>query len=353
MANNSKEPQEQKETDRMLKRSDDIYMRIESFKNSELTNAITFEMAIRNPTLIIRLNRIINFYYKHREKIDFIPENYEYFNTAFEYRFHRRVQQTFHYWFDYIRYIYWIKPQDLLYAKMEEDTAYMLNSHNNFVNTNDISQNRMGSQHHIVDSDSVIFKTSIDYENRQFFEDNENPSKEDILKAIKEHKLNPCLFKRNNTIEVNSSHPKLTVPAVLSKEFNLELNMALPKSELISYIEHIKDSYDNSKNDIKMIAEVLGVDKEDFWFSGADAEGFHKRDRRKIPSERLADLIFIFDCNKNKVKVEDTIDLLDVYWREERKAFPEKFQKKTYQRYLRLAKDFINNKKYQSLLIGQ
>jgi hypothetical protein len=47
-----------------------------------------------------------------------------------------------------------------------------------------------------------------------------------------------------------------------------------------------------------------------------------------------------------------TIDRLNRYWNEERNAFPEKFQIKTYKRYLKLAKEFIEKRQYQSLLIG-
>ena len=70
-------------------------------------------------------------------------------------------------------------------------------------------------------------------------------------------------------------------------------------------------------------------------------------------TEKCADLFFIYDCNMNNLSMDYALDHLNLYWNEERNAFPEQFQNKTYKRYLKLAKDFIQNRKYQSLLIGQ
>ena len=103
MANISKEAREdreQKESDEILKRSDNTYISIESFKNYELSYSTAFEMAIRNPKLLKRLSRIIDFYYNHQDKIDFIPKDKNVFDTDFNYRLHRQAQKIFCYWFE-------------------------------------------------------------------------------------------------------------------------------------------------------------------------------------------------------------------------------------------------------------
>ncbi len=354
MANISKEAREdreQKESDEILKRSDNTYISMESFKNYELSYSTAFEMAIRNPKLLKRLSRIIDFYYNHQDKIDFIPKDKNIFDTDFNYRLHRRAQKIFCYWFEYMQYIYWVKPQDLFYARKRKNTIYMLKSYLGFTKISD--KNRATNHSHSINVEGINFETSIDYKNKDFFENNEKPSNRDILNAIKEYNLDPCLFERHNSIRVDFSRPKLVVPAVFSKNFSMELNMTLPKQELMNYVEYVKDNYDKSKDDIKMITELLGLDKKDRWYYDADSEGIQKKDRRKTASERLADLFFIYDCYSNNLSMDYTVDHLNRYWNEERNAFPEQFQIKTYKRYLKLAKDFIQNRKYQSLLIGK
>ena len=100
-----------------------------------------------------------------------------------------------------------------------------------------------------------------------------------------------------------------------------------------------------------MITELLGLDSRKQWFYDADSVGLKKKDRRKTLAERLADLFFIYDCYANNLSMGYALDKLDQYWNNDRKAFPDRFQEKTYKKYLKLSKDFIHNRKYQSLLI--
>ncbi len=133
----------------------------------------------------------------------------------------------------------------------------------------------------------------------------------------------------------------------------IELNLALPKNELEAYMNKIKEMYDNDKDIIKSGVELLGVELSNAGFLSSDSDQMYKKDRRKTLQEKCTDLFFIYDCNANNLSMDYTIDRLNRYWNEERNAFPEQFQQKTYKNYLKLAKDFIINRKYQSLLVGQ
>lgn len=81
-------------------------------------------------------------------------------------------------------------------------------------------------------------------------------------------------------INVHLSRPKLRFRQ--TKRAVLKLNFALPKEELIAYIEKIKDEYDKDNSLIKSSLELLGKE-------------FEKTKSKKINKSKIADKFFIYD----------------------------------------------------------
>lgn len=354
MANISKKAREdraQKEADEILKRSDDDYLEIEQFKEYEFSWCIAFEMAKRDAELRKDTQRFIKFYKRHKIKIDFIPFSVETFEKDFNYRLHRRAKVIFEYGYDYFAQKYWLIPIDLYYVTQDETALKMAEVYVH--QFHHIEEEMPNERFSLEDEDGIFFESSVNLNNEHFFQDKGIISDEDILEAIADFDIDPSLIESKIKVTENFSRPKLSIPATVNKNVHIELNLALPKNELLAYISKIKNRYDEDKNIIKSAVELLGAELLDAGFLEVDSEQMYKKDRRKTMSEKCADLFFIYDCNTNNLSMDYTLDHLNRYWNEERNAFPEQFQQKTYKRYLKLAKDFIENRKYQSLLIGQ
>jgi len=354
MANLSKEARldrEKKETAEILLRSDDRYLEIEQFKEYEFSWCIAFEMAKRDPDLVEDVQRFIKYYNRWKSYIDFIPFSVETFEESFEYRVHRRAKAVFEYWYDYLAQKYWLAPVDLFHITMDRTALKMAEVYVH--QFHDIQDKMLNERFTFEDEEGVYFESSVNLNNEHFFQDKETVSDEEILEAMQEFDIDPSMIESQIKVMENFARPKLSIPATVNKSVHIELNLALPEKELIAYIGTIKEKYDKDKHIIKSTVELLGAELSDAGFLSSDADQMYKKDRRKTMPEKCADLFFIYDCNTNNLSMDYTLDHLNRYWNEERNAFPEQFQIKTYKRYLKLAKDFIENRKYQSLLIGQ
>lgn len=354
MANLSKEAREdrkQKEASQLYKRSNTSYIEIEAFKEYEFSQCISFEMAIRNPKLKETIERFIDFYKRHKERIKFIPEDISFFEEAFGYRLHRRAQDVFIYWYQYIEQELWLKPIDLYYVIHEEITLEMAEVYMHMAYN--IQEQTANEEFSIESEEGVHFESSVDLKNEHYFKDKDEVSKEDIIEAFKSFDMDASMIESEIKVTENYSRPKLSIPALFNRNVQLELNLALPEAELLSYVRYIKNKYDKDKNIIKSAVELLGGELSAAGFLESGSDKMYKKDRRKTLTEKCADLFFIYDNHSNNLSMDYTLEHLNRYWNEERNAFPEQFQEKTYKLYLKLAKDFIENQKYKSLLIGQ
>ncbi|MDD2697467.1 MAG: hypothetical protein PHF17_01565 [Arcobacteraceae bacterium] len=112
-----------------------------------------------------------------------------------------------------------------------------------------------------------------------------------------------------NIIKQNMT--KLVVDKNLSP---IQLNLNLPKAELIAYLSKIKDNYDNDNSIIKSPLELF---KESF--EAKDDIGLASEDRRKNFKTKLteiADMFFTYDINpfilQRKKALEDEIKVLKI-----------------------------------------
>ena len=354
MANISKEAREdrqRKEAEEILLRSDEAYLEIEQFKEYEFSWCIAFEMAKRDPMLLKDVSRFIRFYKKNNHYIDFIPFSLDTYENSFEYRIHRRAKAIFEFGYDYFAQNHWLSPIDLYYITMDDTALVMAELYMN--QFHDIQQQLTNERFSLEDEEGIMFESSVNLKNEHFFKDKESVSDKEIIDAIEDFDIDPSMIESQRKATENFSRPKLSIPAISNKSIQVELNLALPQNELFAYITHIKEMYDGQKSLLKSSIELLGVGLDAIGLEEIDSADMYKKDRRKTLQEKCTDLFFIYDCNTNNLSMDYTIDRLNRYWNDERNAFPEQFQQKTYKRYLKLSKDFIENRKYQSLLIGQ
>ncbi len=345
----AREDRSRKEAEEVLLRSATEYLEIEQFKEYEFSWCIAFEMAKRDPKLLKEAHRFIAFYKRFKSYIDFIPLSWEEYEKAFEYRLHRRAKAIFGYGYDYFAQEHWLSPIDLYYITDDETALEMAEIYVH--QFRDIQDKQSNERFTLEDEEGILFESSVNLNNEHFFEDNRTVSDEEIVEAIEEFDIDPSLIESQRKATENFSRPKLTIPTLFNKNIDVELNLALPEKELLAYVSYIKEKFDKNRDLVKSPIELLGADLESVGIEEVDTKEVYKRDRRKTMSEKYADLFFIYDCYASGMTADSTIIAINEYWGGER-DFATIFQIKTYRRYLKLARDFIENRKYQSLLIG-
>ncbi len=354
MANLSREAREdrkQKEAVEIMNRSDNEYLEIEQFKEYEFSWCIAFEMAKHNPELLREARRFIEFYKDHQDQIDFIPHSDRSFRKRFKYRLHRRAKAIFENGYNRFAQTYWLAPVDLYHITMDETAKKMAEVYER--QFQDVERQPPGKRFAEKNYDGVLFRSSIVLHDDQLFRDNAPVSDKEIAKNIEDFNTDPILVESRRRAMESFSRPKLSIPDIYNKNVQIELNLSLPKNELLAFVSLVKEKYDEQKEIVKSPIELLGAKLSSAGFEEIDAEQMYKKDRRKTLPEKCADMFFIYDCYVNNLSMGYTIDGLNRYWIEERKAFPDKFQIKTYKLYLRTAQKFINKRKYRSFLMGQ
>ena len=351
LSKEAKAEREAKEKAEIVLRSDEAYLEIEAFKAYEFSWCIAFEMAKRNPTLLQDAKRFIRFYQNHKRRIAYIPHDHHTFEKAFAYRVHRRAKEVFAIGYEYFAQVHWLDPIDLYYITDDPTALEMAELYVEQFCT--ITPQRPNERFELVDDEGVMVTSSVAFHNDHFFQNTDVVNDEAIVTGIENYEIDPSAIESHRRVSEQFARPKLKIPAMYDKSVALEINLVLPKEELIAYLSLIKEHYDQREGFVKSPMQLLDAEISMADFTAVDAKEVYRKDRRKSLSEKFADLFFIYDCYTNNLSKEYTIDRLNRYWNEERKAFPDKFQSKTYQRYLRFAKTYIEEKKYQSLLVGK
>ena len=161
-------------------------------------------------------------------------------------------------------------------------------------------------------------------------------------------------------IEPNYSRPKL-FGFYHVKERDIRINLAMPKNELIDFIEKVKDSYDKNNQSILSISELLEEEEvqpfKDMIFK---KENEHIKDRKTKKAIRatsytsnafkMADILFIYDCLVLGYSYQKIIYLLVDYYDTCNKK--DTIDPERYRRYVAIGKDFIDNMRYKELFSG-
>lgn len=368
--------------DRLPQRSDLIYKEIEEFQDYELTNCIAYEMMIRtdndyhvvsNKSYVYKIDKI--------KLSDINLFGFQNLLQVVEKLYPKYIEDTKERAFD-------IFFRNSLF-KQKEITGYL--NEKDFENENlkeiyrqDFNQGKRFYTNNILDDLEYFIEYYLNNDD-EFFNNIYIPTllepylldKNNCKAIIKEQKI-------LRKMKLPSSRPESNFN--IQKSCLLEINLNLPKEELIAYISKIKDEYDKDNSIIKTPLEILGETLEN---ENIDMKNLPKRDIKKI----YADMFYIYDYfifqdkkyknereklkNVLKIKIKETnkiweydkldkkekiVQFSDKYKIEKQRYSKEqiidelmkelKFNKTKVTDYLKIMRMFIDDLAYKKLLTG-
>lgn len=218
--------------DKLPQRDDLIYKEIEEFEDYELTNCVAYEMAIR----IQELRELLNFVILKKILNDIDKKVWQEKSNLLAVKYHLDVKNVTIYYREKLR-----KIKNINFNKEKFIFAGELTG-KDFINSNCMM--------------SIIY-TQVNPNNNSF---------------------------RSRLVNQFSRPEIILLPSQKFPKFDLNLN--LPKEELIAYISKIKDDFDKDNSIIKTPLELLG-------------ETLEKSDNKKIPKKPkasvYADWFYIYD----------------------------------------------------------
>jgi hypothetical protein len=130
------------------------------------------------------------------------------------------------------------------------------------------------------------------------------------------------------------------------KEIKIELNLSLPKNELIAYISKIKDDFDECNSVIKHPLELIKEKSNKI-----DENLLIHKGNGKYNKYRVADMFFIYDGMKKGMKKAKIINELNYYYYDKDNKNTN-FTYDTLNTYYEKAIELIDNLKYKELITG-
>ena len=293
-----------------IKRSDRQYVEIEEFADYELTQCIAYEMAFRNQKNIIKINDIIDYYRKHRTKIDNIilgklqePPMFLRRRSSRKNLSCTRSLSTLNYMItgiDFLDKNYKEKRLDSEFLDILEKVSYYKSYSSNH-------------EEMVIDDGGVCTEViKVEYYSGYKLEMSFVPlmppdpmsgaetqlphdytfdmAKDDAFEIHKEFEIK---LKGKRQVTEELKRPKIDISGLDTTDTFLEVNLNKPLKEIIAYIEHIKnDMEDNSllKAPIEDLGEIL--EKVD----------------TKLSKKKLADKFFVYDYVKARLEEIEEIN---------------------------------------------
>lgn len=234
-----------------LKRSDSQYVDIERFNNYELTNNIIYEMAIRN----IEIQELVK---------NYIQNNCD------------------------KNHILGCSECQNIYSKLMEFfiNPYYLYTNYHFFSMEEKEQASFNNEPH------QYIKKEIEFKNEKItnFTKKTNFYSASSTKGIKKTG-NGKITSYHSWLTPIYSRPQLIL-VDYDKKVRVELDLSMPKTELIDFIDRLKVDYDKNNKTIKSISELLG---KKLSFCENDNKGKYPK---KPNSEKFADWFFAYDLYK-------------------------------------------------------
>lgn len=246
--------------DKLPERDDLIYKEIEEFQDYELTNCIAYEMAIRNN----QINMLIKNWRK-KERI-FFKYCEEYYKTneinLNEVKISLDLEKI---------------TNDLINFGFSEKNIFSLNIDKIGKNMENLHIIMIYPKSFMTEKDKPIYKNP---KTREEFKENAEAENKNLGYGKFDENLNLSF----PIIETYIKRPKFSFRNM--KKPLIDINLNLPKEELIAYISKIKDEYDKDNSIIKTPLELLG-------------ETLEKSDKKKTPKKPkasvYADWFYIYD----------------------------------------------------------
>jgi len=124
-----------------------------------------------------------------------------------------------------------------------------------------------------------------------------------------------------------------------------ELDLSKPLDELIEFVTMIQEDYkENSQN-------IYNHDFKPYKCELSNCDIYKFKNPKPIYGS-LADVLFIYDCKKLGLNNDYIQDEINRYWQEVKNLFKDRFSTTTLINYHQFAKNYIDDKKYQSFVCG-
>jgi hypothetical protein len=326
------------------KRSDTIYQIIEGFREDnkkgfedyEYTNCIAYEMAIRNDeviTIIEQIKKIIDCVQSKDLEFDiylFLFSEMNLVNLGKREEYEILNNKLKLYGFGYSEYTLLSNTEkrrsslsaslNMVFSLSKEKRNEILKIEYDFIESLKIS-----------DKEKALLRCEVLKEGCKY--------QEDSKRIIKDY-----FSKENLKIGGLSLKPELKFDS--NVKYDISLNLALPKDELIAYISKIKDEYDKDNSIIKSPFELIGEDLDI-----ADENLLIHKGTGKYNKYRVADMFFIYDGMKKGMKKAQIINELNYYYYDKDNKNTN-FTYDTLKNYYEKAIEFIDNLKYKELITG-
>lgn len=308
-----------------LKRDDSQYLAVEKFEDYELTYCMAYEMAIRNDEVIKTIYSFYNNYIN-----DDIYNCYILSTDNF-----KKCTEDSNKLMEFL-----LSPLELyldyhLFKNINDDIKAFNDYYSEY--ENEYPRDRL--KH-------ILFTPFTKPTNFKEYIPNEKLVEEKITKRYRSfisHLINDD--KKSFTIHHNSITPRYSRP--LSpwfneiKERNLVLNLALPTKELVDFVKKVKLDYEHDHS-------FFGTLKE---LEGNTLERADSRNSRLSNQEKLADMLYIYDCLKLGYSQRKIQYKLYNYYADKGKE-TKTFSSETINNYNKIATDYIDNQQYKTLVTG-
>jgi len=357
----------------ILNRGDKQYTDIEKFKKYELTTCIAYEMAIRNDEVIKLVNKAFRAYIDKDLKEDIEPKDWR--STKYSGKYFKELRDKYLFSQDlYLKYHFFSSLWEEISELFEKNNFYnkelkgileIIKKESRKFNKNEkdylcsIKPINIRMLASLIFNEKKIHKYKDTHKDKDtiytFLERDTLIFREKIyhIEDDEEEKIT------KNSIEPNYSRPSLFT-FYKSVEKDIKLNLAMPKDELIDFIEKIKSEYDKNHKSIMSISELLGEELEpfrDMIFKENNNPLLDRKTKKQMRATsftsnafKMADILFIYDClvlGYKKLKIKY---LLTGYYESINKN--DTIDDERYRRYVTIARDFIDNMRYKELFLG-
>jgi hypothetical protein len=153
--------------------------------------------------------------------------------------------------------------------------------------------------------------------------------------ALKKHiKLNPFGFRTMVLRDYTKQQRDLS-----SSHF-VEIDFSKPIEEIEHFIKSVKKDFDNNPKKLPTMYDLLGIKRKTIEFHTLKSD-IYRGTNKKSNEQLLADILFIYDCNKANYTQADIQQEFQLHYRNKIGI-----KKDTIKKYLEFAKKYINKKKY-------
>lgn len=183
----------------------------------------------------------------------------------------------------------------------------------------------------------------------------------DKLSSEEKDKLLKCLEEYQNTAEpirpfytyVYDQHKNnIATNGIYSRSLFVELDLSKPTLEIVEYVKKLKKDFVADQDKFRNVYDLLGGDIEKKFEIDLQKSNLYTVKHFKPLDGKLADILFIYDCNRVGLTHRYMRDEIDRYWNNVKNLKSDHLTEKTLLKYLDFSKDQIDNKKYEAYLSG-